>query len=218
MDEIQKILRIKKGDISTSLDKLTQVVSEILTQKNNKIYDLQNRIDYLENTTSKQITINNTINTNELKEGRVNNILIKRLIKKIILINKQKHTIKKLQTKQNTTVDTSINTKDLSAFKIIALELDEKEKIIKENLITINDLTNKVNRYDKENKEMNISIENLKNKSDKLEEVNKLQRKTIETITDELNDKKEKVNELKEYFVDIVNDYNDILLRMSNDE
>ena len=218
MDEIQKILRGKKGDISSSLDKLTQVVSEILTQKNNKIYDLQNRIDYLENTTAKQITINNTINTNELKEYRVNNILIKKLIKKIILINKQKHTIKKLQTKQNTTLDTSINTKDLSAFKIIALELDEKEKIIKDNLVLINNLTEKSNKYEKENKESNIVIENLKNKSDKLEEVNKLQRKTIETITDELNDKKEKINELKEYFVDIVNDYNDILLGISNDE
>ena len=218
MDEIQKILRGKKGDISSSLDKLTQVVSEILTQKNNKIYDLQNRIDYLENTTAKQITINNTINTNELKECRVNNILIKKLIKKIILINKQKHTIKKLQTKQNTTLDTSINTKDLSAFKIIALELDEKEKIIKDNLVLINNLTEKSNKYEKENRESNIVIENLKNKSDKLEEVNKLQRKTIETITDELNEKKEKINELKECFVDIVNDYNDILLEISNDE
>ena len=218
MDEIQKILRGKKGDISSSLDKLTQVVSEILTQKNNKIYDLQNRIDYLENTTAKQITINNTINTNELKEYRVNNILIKKLIKKIILINKQKHTIKKLQTKQNTTLDTSINTKDLSAFKIIALELDEKEKIIKENLTTINNLTEKINKYEKENKELNIAVENLKNKTDKLEEVNKLQNKTIETITDELSNKNEKVNELKEYFVDIVNDYNDILLGINNDE
>lgn len=217
MDEIQKILRGKKGDISSSLDKLTQVVSEILTQKNNKIYDLQNRIDYLENTTAKQITINNTINTNELKECRVNNILIKKLIKKIILINKQKHTIKKLQTKNNT-IDTSINTKDLSAFKIIALELDEKEKIIKDNLVLINNLTEKSNKYEKENKELNIIIENLKNKADKLEEVNKLQNKTIETITDELSNKNEKVNELKEYFVDIVNDYNDILLGISNDE
>ena len=218
MDEIQKILRGKKGDISSSLDKLTQVVSEILTQKNNKIYDLQNRIDYLENTTAKQITINNTININELKECRVNNILIKKLIKKIILINKQKHTIKKLQTKQNTTLDTSINTKDLSAFKIIALELDEKEKIIKDNLVLINNLTEKSNKYEKENKELNIIIENLKNKADKLEEVNKLQNKTIETITDKLSNKNEKVNELKEYFVDIVNDYNDILLRINNDE
>ena len=51
-----------------------------------------------------------------------------------------------------------------------------------------------------------------------MEEVNKLQRKTIETITDELNEKKEKINELKEYFVDIANDYNDILLGISNDE
>ena len=217
MDEIQKILKVKKGDISSSLDRLTQVVSEILTQKNNRIYDLQNRIDYLENTTTKQITINNTININELKESRVNNILIKKIIKKILVINKQKHTIKKLQTKNNT-IDTSINTKDLSAFKIIALELDEKEKTIKDNLVLINNLTEKSNKYEKENKELNIIIENLKNKADKLEEVNKLQNKTIETITDELSNKNEKVNELKEYFVDIVNDYNDILLGISNDE
>lgn len=216
MDEIREILKTKKGDISGSLDKLVQSVSDILTQKNNKIYDLQNRVDYLENTTTKQITINNTININELKEGRINNILIRKIIKKTIVINKQKHTIKKLQTKNNT-IDTSINTKDLSAFKIIALELDEKEKIIKDNLTTINNLTEKFNKYEKENRELNIIVENLKNKADKLEEANKLQNKTIETITDELDDKKDKINELKEYFVDIMNDYNDILLRISNE-
>lgn len=216
MDEIREILKIKKGDISGSLDKLVQSVSDILTQKNNRIYDLQNRVDYLENTTTKQININNTIDINELKESKINNILIKKLIKKIIIINKQKHTIKKLQTKSNT-IDTSINTKDLSAFKIIALELDEKEKIIKENLTTINNLTDKINKYEKENKELNIAVENLKNKTDKLEEVNKLQNKTIEAITNELSDKKNKINELREYFVDIMNDYNDILLRVGNE-
>ena len=39
MDEIREILKIKKGDISGSLDKLVQSVSDILTQKNNRIYD-----------------------------------------------------------------------------------------------------------------------------------------------------------------------------------
>ena len=214
MENIRNLLSTKRKEISDSLDIVINNFKKVINEKNNKISDYKKEINILKTKTKKTITIT------DLKEYKINNKLIYKLYKNVLKIKKLKKDIIKIQKNSN---EISINAKDMTAFKLVAVELDKKEKIIKENKDTINNLNNKIKELEnkienqlKENNNLNNTINKLKNDNIKLLDTNNLQSKTIETFTIELNNKKNKINELKSCFFDILNDYNDILLKVEN--
>ena len=192
-EEINNFLLEKKSLIFDSLDKLSKTASDIIVQKNNRIlvinnekHDLNKKIESLES-----IKVSRKLpNINELLFIRKNNKLCKKLIKKEI--------------------------------KVIARELEEKEKIIRNNNITIE-------KFDKERQLLLQEVENnrdsknilegklskLEIRNKELEEINNYQLNTIKTITNELKNKNEKIMELKDYFIQILDSYNDILQKVS---
>ena len=104
----------------------------------------------------------------------------------------------------------------------MARELEEKEKIIRNNNIIIE-------KFDKERQLLLQEVENnrdsknilegklskLEIRNKELEEINNYQLNTIKTLTNELKNKNEKIMELKDYFIQILDSYNDILQKVS---
>lgn len=149
----------------------------------------------------------------------MNNCFLKKILKKEIIIKKQRKEIMNLKTE--TSQKSIIDTKDMTAFKLVAIELDEKEKVIKNNIMNINNLekeienlNNIISNYERKIEDFELKVKKVEDENIKLQEYNNLQQKTIETITTELNNKKNKIEELRDYYMDILNDYNDILLRI----
>ncbi|MBR2141262.1 MAG: hypothetical protein IJ853_02800 [Rickettsiales bacterium] len=218
MDNIKVLLSSKRQEISNSIDVLVKFFKSVVREKDDKINVLLEENKSLRRAKNK---VKKTINVGELKADKLNNRLLKKIIKKEIKISKQKNEIKKLQTE--TTEKNTIDTKNMTAFKVVALELEEKEKIIENNNSDIamlrgkiSELTTNIDDFTKKNEELINTVKILEEKNKKLDEVNNSQLKTIETITAELDDKKNKINVLKTSFIDILNDYNDILLRVQN--
>jgi chromosome segregation ATPase len=224
MEEFKKFLSLKRTEITEITDGLVSALKDLVMQKNNKILLLNNKINELEEKNKKQ---NKTIDSNlfrkilklnnpDLLKVRINNKLFKKILKKELKIKNLRKIIEKLRDKNSKT--SVINTKEMTAFKLIAVELDEKEKIIKNNNVTIDNLKNEKNSLNKnidiyldEIEELKNKINTLNNENRKLTTSNDSQLQTIGALTDELQNKNKKIMDLKDSFIEILDNYNNIL-------
>lgn len=218
MEDLDTFLSGQKLVILNSLDKLSKTAANIIVQKNNKILSLNTKNSLLnEDIKSKfKKNIKSITSAKELYLIKENNNLIKKLIRKERKNKELKKNILEIQREVNN--KSFINTKDMTAFKIVALELEEKEKIIGSNKILIGKLENdnksllsELEKVKVEKLELENRIGYLENKNKDIENVNNLQINTIETITKELQNKNEKTMELKNYFMEILDNFNDLL-------
>lgn len=219
MDNVKNLLLVKRKEISTTLDVFIDNIKNILKQKNEKIVLLTEEISELKSKKTKKSGKSKNVDIFELKKTKMNNCFLKKILKKEIIIKKQRKEIMNLKTE--TSQKSIIDTKDMTAFKLVAIELDEKEKVIKNNIMNINNLekeienlNNIISNYERKIEDFELKVKKVEDENIKLQEYNNLQQKTIETITTELNNKKNKIEELRDYYMDILNDYNDILLRI----
>lgn len=208
MDDIKKILLEKKQEINISLDSFMNDVKKNIENKNEKIKETSNK--------SKIVLF---FDFDSIKEVRKNNKLLKKSLKIILDLKKQNKKLKK--TINNNSDKNSINTKDMTAFKLIAIELEEKEKeltkyleIIKEKENTIKileqnifDLNNKINNMEK-------NIENLKIENQEFSKINEIQTKTINVLELDVKNKNKAIGDLKESFIKLLDKYNDILIEV----
>lgn len=221
MEDLDIFLSEQKLIILNSLDKLSKTAANIIVQKNNKIISLNTENSLLnEDIKSKfKKNIKSITSTKELYLVKENNKLIKKLVRK----EKKNKELKKniLEIQKEIENKSFINTKDMTAFKIVALELEEKEKIIGNNKNLISKLENdkknllsELEKVKSEKLELENKIGYIENKNKDIENVNNLQINTIETITKELKNKNEKIMELKNYFIEILDNFNDLLQMM----
>lgn len=208
MDDIKKILLEKKQEINISLDSFINDVKKNIDNKNKKIQELANK---------PKIFIFYDIES--LRDCKKNNTLFKLFLKNILKLKKDNKKLKKAISDNSN--KSTINTKDMSAFRLIALELEEKEKILKENSISIIEKDEKITTLEKEitllNNTLNktkeeINVLTLNNKE--LNRINDLQLQTITKLENEIKDKVNSVGELKESFLKLMEKYNDILLEV----
>ncbi len=233
MDSVKNLLFDKKNEINASFDSLLSTVKSIMDRKNKEIFSLKKEIEIL---TSKKINDNNIKNKifiskiifNELLISKNNNKLFKKTIKAEIKSNKVKikynDKINQIKSEYNEKLNSNenkINTKDMTAFKIIAMELEEKEKINKDCFTTIDklkienkNLKNNIEAFTKENEVLKNKIIILNEKNLNLVNLNKSQLNTIETLTKEMKNKSEKISDLKNYFLEILDNYNNIIQEM----
>ena len=243
MDNIKKILFESEENIVNSLDSLMLEVKDNIENKNRKIQELANKPklfifhdkNYLKelkkynlllkynlvknNPKNKKCKIVLLYDIESLKDFRKNNKLFKLLIKNILKIKKDNRKLKKAISDNSN--KSTINTKDMSAFKLIALELEEKEKMLKESSMALiekddkianleNEIVSLNNNLNKLNEEINVL--SLNNKE--LSRINDLQIKTITKLENDIKDKVNNINELKEYFLKLMEKYNDILVEV----
>lgn len=223
MEELDEFLSDKRKLIFDSLDRLSKIASDIIIQKNNKILKINNEKHILDeqikNLEGARI-IGKLPSIGELISIRKNNKLFKKLLKKELKIKKLKSDIIKI--KEESESKDFIDTREMTAFKVIARELEEKENIVRNNSLTIEKLdrekqsllqeleTSKSNENTLEKK-----LLNLEHRNQELEDINNYQLSTIKTLTNDLKIKNEKIIELKEYFLQILDSYNDILQKVS---
>lgn len=223
MEELDEFLSDKRKLIFDSLDRLSKIASDIIIQKNNKILKINNKKHILDeqikNLEGARI-IGKLPSIGELISIRKNNKLFKKLLKKELKIKKLKSDIIKI--KEESESKDFIDTREMTAFKVIARELEEKENIVRNNSLTIEKLdrekqsllqeleTSKSNENTLEKK-----LLNLEHRNQELEDINNYQLSTIKTLTNDLKIKNEKIIELKEYFLQILDSYNDILQKVS---
>lgn len=208
MDDIKKILLEKKQEINISLDSFINDVKKNIDNKNKKIQELANK---------PKIFIFYDIES--LRDCKKNNTLLKLFLKNILKLKKDNKKLKRAISDNSN--KSTINTKDMSAFRLIALELEEKEKILKENSISIiekdekittleNEITLLNNTLNKTKEEINVLTLNNK----ELNRINDLQLQTITKLENEIKDKVNSVGELKESFLKLMEKYNDILVEV----
>ncbi|MDR2077366.1 MAG: hypothetical protein LBP39_00160 [Rickettsiales bacterium] len=216
----------QKLEIFKSLDSLAKTAKDIISQKNKKIHVLDaeniNLHEKLNNETKilKKNSIRLIPTTDELYSIRKNRKLSKALLNKEISLKNLKKNI--IEIKKENDSKNIINSREMTAFKIIALELEEKEKIIKDNHILLETMENDKKNLTREKREMEkinsdlaSNLEFLKTKNNNLENANITQLKTIETLSKELQSKGEKIVDLKNQFIQLLDNYNDILQRIS---
>lgn len=219
MDNIKNLLFDKRNEVENVLDNLSNIVKEIIDKKNKEIFTSKKELETLKLSTSDKKAINfeyvkNAVKStiDELRTCKINHKLIKKLIKKQVKCRKYKKYVE--ESKQNLGIDTQ----NFAAFKVVAAELEEKEKINEQNRNTIatltrekEDLMGKINLFLREIEGIKVKVETLNRENSNLVELNKVQSSTIETLTSELKNKSEKVAELKNYFLEILDNYNDLI-------
>ncbi len=220
MDSVKNLLFDKRNEINTLFDKLLSVVKDIIDRKNKQIFLLKKEIDTLNAKKINDNNLKNKINIFKITTGKMyifknNNKLLKKAIEAEIRSNEVKieynkkiNQIKTEYDEKLTNDENKINTKDMTAFKIIAMELEEKEKINKNCFITIDELKNEnknlknnVELFSKENKFLKNRIGVLDNKNLSLLNLTKTQANKIENLTKEAKDKDKKISKLKNYFL-----------------
>ncbi|MDR1498676.1 MAG: hypothetical protein LBS34_00105 [Rickettsiales bacterium] len=224
MSEIGSVLQSKKVVVDDSIDRLLGTIQGIIVQKNNKILSLNGEINRLNEEGQRKSKVSSVIipknmvsaSVNELLVIKKNNKLLRRLVKKELKLNELKQITVKSQIKGDE-IDT-INIKEMAAFKLIATELEEKEKVIENNKIIIKNKDDENQEYGKKLKELYSRMEELSRENKKLTDSNGLQLSTIETLTTEMQNKNRKIAELKAYFLEILDDYNDILQQVEQQE
>ena len=243
MDNIKKILLESEKNINNSLDSLIIEIKNNIENKNKKLQELASKpklfIFYdrgcLKRLKKYNLLLKNNLIKNNpknkkckivllydieaLKDFKKNNKLFKMFLKNILKLKKDNKKLKK--TISNNSNKSTINTKDMSAFKLIALELEEKEKMLKESSIAIMEKDEKITNLENEiiilNTDLNkieeeISVLTLNNKE--LSRINDLQLKTITKLETEIKDKVNGISELKESFLKLMEKYNDILVEV----
>ena len=208
MDDIKKILLEKKQEINISLDSFMNDVKKNIENKNEKIKETSNR--------SRIVLF---FDFDFIKEVRKNNKLLKKSLKIILDLKKQNKKLKK--TINNNSDKNSINTKDMTAFKLIAIELEEKEKELTKYLETIKEKENTIkileqNIFDLNNKidNMEKNIENIKIENQEFSKINEIQTKTINVLELDVKNKNKAIGDLKESFIKLLDKYNDILIEV----
>lgn len=208
MDDIKKILLEKKQEINISLDSFMNDVKKNIENKNEKIKETSNR--------SRIVLF---FDFDSIKEVRKNNKLLKKSLKIILDLKKQNKKLKK--TINNNSDKNSINTKDMTAFKLIAIELEEKEKELTKYLETIKEKENTIkileqNIFDLNNKidNMEKNIENIKIENQEFSKINEIQTKTINVLELDVKNKNKAIGDLKESFIKLLDKYNDILIEV----
>ena len=208
MNNLKNLIADKKKDISSCLDLFMLDVKKAIEEKNNKIIALNSLPKF------KIILFSNIDILIELKN---NNKTFKKIINNIIKIKKENKKLKNsiLENSEKNIIDT----KNMTAFKIIALDLEEKEKLIKKKDDYIKECEYKITKLEENisilnsnNGDLKKEIETLNKKNNDLNNINTLQTRTIETLQNELKSKNEKIDDLKEGFMTILNKYNDILI------
>ena len=208
MNNLKNLIADKKKDISSCLDLFMLDVKKAIEEKNNKIIALNSLPKF------KIILFSNIDILIELKN---NNKTFKKIINNIIKIKKENKKLKNsiLENSEKNIIDT----KNMTAFKIIALDLEEKEKLIKKKDDYIKECEYKITKLEENisilngnNGDLKKEIETLNKKNNDLNNINTLQSRTIETLQNELKSKNEKIDDLKEGFMTILNKYNDILI------
>ena len=208
MDSLKNLIIDRKKDISSCLDLFMVDVKKIIEEKNNKIITL-NSLPKVKPILFYDIGV--------LLELKTYNMTLKKIVKNIVKLKKEN---KKLKTNiLENSEKNIIDTKNMAAFKIIALDLEEKEKLIKNKDDYIKECEYKITKLEENisilssnNEDLKAEIEILNKKNDDLNSLNSLQTKTIETLKNELKNKSEKIDDLKENFMEILNKYNDILI------
>ena len=208
MNNLKNLIADKKKDISSCLDLFMLDVKKAIEEKNNKIIALNSLPKF------KIILFSNIDILIELKN---NNKTFKKIINNIIKIKKENKKLKNsiLENSEKNIIDT----KNMTAFKIIALDLEENEKLIKKKDDYIKECEYKITKLEENisilnsnNGDLKKEIETLNKKNNDLNNINTLQTRTIETLQNELKSKNEKIDDLKEGFMIILNKYNDILI------
>ncbi|MDR1494986.1 MAG: hypothetical protein LBI29_03050 [Rickettsiales bacterium] len=221
MDNLKVILGEQKSVIINSLDSLFQVARDVAQQKNKKIYllgdensELRERIGILG---KGLFRITSTIE--ELYHLKGNNKLLGILLKKELTIRNLKKNIGEIR--KESEEKGTISGKDMTAFKIIALELEEKEKALRDNRVLIEALENdkknlavEKKNMEKMNSDLTGDLEAVGQKNKGLETINLAQLGTIEALSRELQSKNEKIIELKDQFIQLLDNYNDILQKI----
>ena len=208
MDNLKNLIIDRKKDISSCLDLFMVDVKKIIEEKNNKIIAL-NSLPKIKPILFSDIDV--------LLDLKTYNVTLKKIVKNIIKLKKENKKLKAsvLESSEKNIIDT----KNMTAFKIIALDLEEKEKLIKNKDDYIKECEYKITKLEENisilssnNEDLKAEIEILNKKNDDLNSLNSLQTKTIETLKNELKNKSEKIDDLKENFMEILNKYNDILI------
>ncbi|MDR2778405.1 MAG: hypothetical protein LBB13_02790 [Rickettsiales bacterium] len=223
---VELLLSSQKLEILSSLTSLAKTTEDVISQKNKKIHLLTAENASLHEKLNGELKIakKNSIKiitgVGELYALRKNRKLSRDLLAKEITLRNLRKSVSEIK-KENDNKNI-INSREMTAFKIIALELEEKEKIIKNNQILMEsmenerkNLTREKKEIEKMNSEIMSDLEFLKVKNNNLENASLTQLKTIETLSKELQNKGEKVVDLKNQFLQLLDSYNDILQRIS---
>ncbi|MDR2777652.1 MAG: hypothetical protein LBB24_02700 [Rickettsiales bacterium] len=226
IDSLKTLLGDQKSLIISSLNSLSETIRDVLLQKNKKIHLLSLENGKLQDRFTSELLLvrKNFLNIisvlEELQSSKNNNRLFKILLKKELGIRNLRKNIREI--KREAEGRGTLNSRDMTAFKIIALELEEKERVIKEDKVAIEALENdrKGLVLDKKNIErlnssMSSDLELLRKKNGDLENINMAQLNTIETLSREMQSKNEKIIELKNQFIQLLDNYNDILQKIN---
>ena len=212
MDNIKNLLVNKKDDILSSLDLFMLEVKKVVEEKNNKIVSLS----VLQK--PKFILF---YDINELLELNDSNIMLKKILKNFLKLKKENKKLKKTLIDNENSEKNILDTKNMTAFKILALDLEEKEKLIKDKDEYIEKCEYKIEKLEENITILNTNNDGLKNEitklNGKIEELNGVnfeQSKIINDLKEKLKIKNDAVDELKEYFMEILNKYNDILIEV----
>jgi chromosome segregation ATPase len=226
MDYVKYLLEEEKTGVFSALENLQGIAQNLLQQKNKKIHLLSSENDELREQLNK---LREKFCRSQSSSGAIvkvlrikwhNNYLRRALIAKEISLQQLK---KNLMVVEEENKDKNLlNTREMTAFKVIALELEEKEKLANNYRVALETTEADKRNLLRENKELEKinfqwadNCENLKVKSHNLENTCSSQLNTIEAISRELQNKNEKVVELKHQFLDLVDSYNNLLQEIS---
>ncbi|MDR3079149.1 MAG: hypothetical protein LBU15_03865 [Rickettsiales bacterium] len=221
IDNLRVLLEEQKSVIINSLDSLATVAREVVQQKNRKIYQLggensglRERLGALGKGVLRIVSV-----LEELRGLRKNNKLLRVLLKKELNMENLRKNIRELR--RESEEGGRISGKDMTAFKIIALELEEKEKTLRDSRTLLDSLENdkkdlmaEKRALETQNSSLVTDLEALRKRNGDLETISMAQLATIEALTREIQSKNEKVLELKEYFIQLLDNYNDILQKI----
>lgn len=244
MYNVKKLLSDGKNEITISLDSFMLEVKTVIEEKNKKIKELSSKprvfvifdINFLKVTKKNNKLLKKIIkqgiklksvpkkpvlfyDINFLKDLKNDNRILKKISKNFIKVENNNKKLKKIIS--DNSEKNVIETKNMSAFKIIALELEEKEKIIESNNLALSEKDKKIASLENENNTLNYNYNELKKEFDilkasneDLKKLNDIQIQTIYNLEKDSKNRDKNISELKESFIELLNKYNDILVEV----
>ena len=212
MDSLKNLLALKKGEISSSLDLFMSEFKRVVEDKNKKIIAL---------TLQSKVKLVKLPDIAVLWELKSNNTILKKNLKKVIKIKKENKKLRNLLKESKNSEKNILDTKNMTAFKVIALDLEEKEKILKKKDDYIGECQNKIEKLELNINALSAANDNLKEeisllhkKNKDLVTLNSLQSETINSLKATLDSKNRSLEDLKDSFMELLNKYNDILIEV----